>query len=268
MELDTLSLFSLAFLGLGTGFLAGLLGLGGGLSIVPFMTMLFSAKGVETDLVIKLAIATSSATILFTSVSSARAHFKKGAVDMAILKPMAIGALLGTFIGANFAGMLKGTALAAFFAAFVGYSALSMLRGNKPKPGRETPHRIGLGLVGSGIGFISALLGAGGGFITVPFLTWCNVKIHTAVGISAGMGFPIALGGLMGYVLSGWGAEGLPSGAFGYIYMPALAILVAGTMVTAPLGARVAHKINVDAMRKFFAYFLFLLATYMFTKAF
>lgn len=268
MDLDLLTVAALAVLGASTGFLAGLLGLGGGMSIVPFMTMLFTAKGYETDLVIKLAIATSSATILFTSISSARAHFKKGTVDMSILRPMGLGAFLGTFVGANFAGMLKGTVLAAVFAAFVGYSALSMLRGKKPKPGRETPSPRGLGLVGSSIGFISALLGAGGGFITVPFLTWCNVKMHTAVGISAGMGFPIALGGLIGYIISGWDVTGLPNGSVGYIYAPALIILVIGSMSTAPIGARVAHTLNVDSLRRLFAYFLFLLAAYMFTKAF
>jgi uncharacterized membrane protein YfcA len=122
--------------------------------------------------------------------------------------------------------------------------------------------------VGSGIGFISALLGAGGGFITVPFLTWCNVKIHAAVGISAGMGFPIALGGLAGYIVSGWNVTGLPGGSIGYIYFPALIILVIGSMATAPLGVKVAHTLNVDSLRRFFAYFLFLLAAYMFTKAF
>ena len=125
-----------------------------------------------------------------------------------------------------------------------------------------------LGLVGSGIGFISALLGAGGGFITVPFLTWCNVKMHTAVGVSAGMGFPIALGGLAGYIISGLNVTGLPGGSIGYIYLPALIILVMGSMLTAPFGAKVAHTLNVDSLRKFFAYFLFLLAAYMFTKAF
>ena len=129
MDLDLLTVTALIVLGASTGFLAGLLGIGGGMSMVPFMTMLFSAKGVEVDLVVKVAIATSLATILFTSLSSARAHFKKGAVDMTILKPMGLGAFLGTFLGANFAGMLKGTVLAAVFAAFVGYSALSMLRG-------------------------------------------------------------------------------------------------------------------------------------------
>ena len=268
MDLDLLTVTALIVLGASTGFLAGLLGIGGGMSMVPFMTMLFSAKGVEVDLVVKVAIATSLATILFTSLSSARAHFKKGAVDMTILKPMGLGALLGTFFGANFAVMLKGTVLAAVFAAFVGYSALSMLLGKKPKPGRETPSTRGLGLVGSGIGFISALLGAGGGFITVPFLTWCNVKLHTAVGVSAGMGFPIALGGLTGYIISGWNVTGLPGGSIGYIYLPALIILVMGSMLTAPFGAKVAHTLNVDSLRKFFAYFLFLLAAYMFTKAF
>ncbi|NBT33982.1 MAG: sulfite exporter TauE/SafE family protein [Betaproteobacteria bacterium] len=265
---DLTLLLELLALGAATGFLAGLLGIGGGMTMVPFLTMLFTARGFPPDTIVKTAIATSLSTILFTSISSARAHFKRGAVRIDLLRLMGVGACIGTFIGAHFAGALKDSALAAFFALFVGYSALQMLRGKKPKPGRDTPGPIVLGIVGGGIGLISSLLGAGGGFITVPFLTWCNVTMHQAVATSAGLGFPIALGGLVGYIIAGAHLEHLPPGSLGFIYLPALVILSVASVLMAPVGARTAHAMKVDSLRRVFAVLLLGLAAYMLTRAF
>jgi len=259
---------ALIALGSVTGFLAGLLGVGGGMMLVPFMTFLFTLSKFPPDQVVKMAIATSLATIIFTSVSSLRAHHKKGAVRWDIMKPLGIGAFLGTFIGANFAGAMKGQWLAAFFAVFVGVSALQMLRNKKPKPSRDVPKSAGLGVVGSGIGFISSLVGAGGGFITTPFLLWCNVAMHHAIGTSAALGFPIAVGGLLGYIIAGWGLTGLPAGSVGYIYLPALFATAAATLITAPIGARTAHRMEVKSLKRAFAYMLLALALYMLTRAF
>jgi uncharacterized membrane protein YfcA len=181
---------------------------------------------------------------------------------------MAVGAFLGTFIGAQFAGQLKSEWLAAFFAAFVGFSALQMLRASKPKPSRDVPKAIGLGFVGSGIGFISSLVGAGGGFITTPFLVWSNVAMHQAIGTSAALGFPIAAGGLIGYVVSGLTAPGLPVGSIGYVYLPALIACSAASLITAPFGARTAHRMQVASLKRAFAYVLLVLASYMLTRAF
>ena len=265
---DPWIVLELAALGAGTGFLAGLLGIGGGMTMVPFLTMIFTARQFPDDAIVKMAIATSLTTILFTSVSSVWAHYKRGAVRTDLLKHMGLGGFLGTFIGANFAGALKGSVLAGIFAVFVGYSAWQMIKGKKPKAGRSVPGAAGQTAVGGAIGFLSSLLGAGGGFVTVPFLTWCNVQMHQAVATSAGMGFPIAAGGLIGYAVSGAALDGLPTGSLGYIYLPALLILAVGSVVTAPLGAKVAHAMDVASLKKVFAYLLFGLAGYMLTRAF
>ncbi len=261
-------LIALIVLGAMTGFMAGLLGIGGGMLLVPFMTFLFTLNGFPPELIVKIAIATSLATILFTSMSSVRAHHKRGAVRWDIAKPMGVGAFIGTFIGANFAGALKSSWLALFFAVFVGFSALQMLRSKKPKPSRDVPGAIGLGAMGSLIGFISSLVGAGGGFITTPFLTWCNVVMHQAVGTSAALGFPIAAGGLIGYVVAGTTESNLPAGSLGYIYLPALIAVSAASLLTAPLGAKTAHRMQVASLKRVFAYMLLLLALYMATRAF
>jgi uncharacterized membrane protein YfcA len=155
-----------------------------------------------------------------------------------------------------------------FFAAFVGFSALQMLRASKPKPSRDVPKAIGLGFVGSGIGFVSSLVGAGGGFITTPFLVWCNVAMHQAIGTSAALGFPIAAGGLVGYIVSGLNNPGLPTGSIGYVYLPALIACSAASLITAPFGARTAHKMQVASLKRAFAYMLLVLASYMLTRAF
>jgi uncharacterized protein len=264
----TLILIALIVLGAMTGFMAGLLGIGGGMLLVPFMTFLFTLSGFPPELIVKIAIATSLATILFTSLSSVLAHHKKGAVRWDIAKPMAVGAFIGTFIGANFAGALKSSWLALFFAVFVGFSALQMLRSKKPKPSRDVPAAAGLGAMGSLIGFISSLVGAGGGFITTPFLTWCNVAMHQAVATSAALGFPIAAGGLIGYVVAGTTEANLPAGSLGYIYLPALVAVSAASLVTAPIGAKTAHRMQVASLKRVFAYMLLLLALYMATRAF
>jgi uncharacterized membrane protein YfcA len=264
----TLMLIALVAIGAVTGFLAGLLGVGGGMMLVPFMTLLFALNGFPAHLIVKIAIATSLATILFTSLSSLRAHHQKGAVRWDIAKPMGIGAFFGTFIGANFAGALKGEWLAGFFAIFVGFSALQMLRNKKPKPSRDVPGRIGLGLVGGSIGFLSSLVGAGGGFISTPFLVWSNVAMHQAIGSSAAIGFPIAAGGLIGYIVAGATEADLPSGSYGYIYLPALIACSLASLLTAQFGAKTAHRMQVASLKKAFAYLLVILALYMGTLAF
>ena len=263
-----LMLMALGGVGAITGFLAGLLGVGGGMMLVPFMTLLFTLAHFPDALIIKMALATSLTTILFTSIGSVRAHHKGGKVRWDIAKPMGVGALLGTFIGANFASALKREWLASFFAGFVGYSALKMFRASKPTPSRDVPGSAALGGVGAAIGFISSLVGAGGGFMTTPFLVWCNVAMHQAIGTSAALGFPIAMGGLIGYVVAGLNAQGLPVGSVGYIYLPALAVCAAASMVTAPVGARTAHRMNVASLKRAFAVLLLALAVYMATRAF
>lgn len=258
---------SLALLGIGTGFLAGLIGIGGGMLLVPFLTLILSGRGIPADLSVKMAIATSMATIVFTSISSVRAHHKRGAVRWDIVRSMAPGTVIGGMLASlGVFAILKGTLLALIFAAFVTFSASQMILDKKPPASRQMPGAVGQLGSGGFIGFLSGLVGAGGGFISVPFLTWCNVSIHNAVATSAALGFPIALANVAGYVLTGQKASGLPAGALGYIWTPALAVVAAGSVLTAPLGARVAHASPVRRLKQVFSGVLFVLAGYMLYK--
>lgn len=235
--------------------------------LVPLITLLLSAQGVSADLAVKCAIATSMATIVFTSISSVRAHQKRGAVRWDIVRRLAPGIVLGSLVGSlGIFSLLKGQWLAIFFAAFVGFSATQMFIDRKPAPSRQMPGTGGQLAAGSIIGFLSGLVGAGGGFISVPFMTWCNVAIHNAVATSAALGFPIALANVIGYVIAGQNVEGLPPYSFGYVWLPALAVVAAGSVLTAPLGARAAHALPVKKLKRIFAALLYVLAAYMLYK--
>ncbi len=267
MTLEPWLIMELAALGLFTGFLAGLLGIGGGMLMVPFITIIVSHRGVAPDLSVKMAIATSMATIIFTSISSVRAHHKRGAVRWDLVKGLAPGIVLGGVIASmGVFALLKGSWLALFFAAFVSFSATQMFLDKKPAPTRQVPGRAGLVTSGSVIGFLSGLVGAGGGFISVPFMTWCNVSIHNAVATSAALGFPIALANVVGYVISGQTVQNLPPHSFGYIWLPALVVIASCSVLTAPLGARAAHRLPVKPLKRVFASILYLLAAYMLYK--
>ncbi|MBU3711122.1 MAG: sulfite exporter TauE/SafE family protein [Limnohabitans sp.] len=269
MDLQLHVILELATLGICTGFLAGLLGIGGGMIMVPFLTILLSNKGVGADLAVKMAIATSMATIIFTSISSVRAHHKRGAVRWDLVKGLAPGIVLGSAIASvGVFAMLKGASLAIFFGLFVGFSATQMFLDKKPAPSRQMPGFGGQLAAGGVIGFLSGLVGAGGGFISVPFMAWCNIAIHNAVATSAALGFPIAVANVAGYVVSGLKVENLPSGAFGYIWVPALVVIALCSVFTAPLGAKAAHSLPVKKLKRIFASILYLLAAYMFYKGF
>lgn len=267
MNLEPLLIIELALLGLGTGFLAGLLGVGGGMMMVPFLTIILSNRGVSPDLAVKMAIATSMATIIFTSLSSVRAHHQRGAVRWDIVQRLAPGIVVGSIIGSlGVFALLKGSYLAIFFGLFVSFSATQMFLDKKPKPTRQMPGVAGQLAAGGVIGFLSGLVGAGGGFISVPFMTWCNVAIHSAVATSAALGFPIAVANVVGYAISGQTVQDLPAGAFGYIWLPALGVIAVCSVMTAPVGARAAHSIPMGRLKRVFASILYLLAAYMLYK--
>jgi len=269
LDIPPLLIAELLALGTAIGFLAGLLGIGGGMMMVPIMTLLLTQRGVESGVAVKMAIATSMATILFTSISSVRAHHRLGAVRWDIARSMAPGIVLGGLAaGAGAFSLLKGQGLALFFAAFIGYTALKMLRDQKPKPGRDMPGALGTAGVGAGIGFLSGLVGAGGAFLSVPFMTWCNVPPRHAVGTSAALGFPIALASTVGYGVAGWSLPPVLPGAWGYLYLPALAIVSLASMSLAPLGARTAQRVNVRVLKRLFAVMLLALAASMLHRAF
>ena len=264
MPFETLLIVQLTLLGLCTGFLAGLLGIGGGMIMVPFVTALLSARGVAAPLAIKMAIATSMATIVFTSISSVRAHHKRQAVRWDIVRALAPGIVLGAGLASLGAfALLKGTTLALLFAAFVGFSATQMFLDKKPAPSQTLPGFSGLLGAGGLIGFLSGLVGAGGGFISVPFMVWCNVAIHNAVATSAALGFPIALANVIGYVVVAYDLAGLPPHSLGYVWLPGLAMIACASVVTAPLGAAAAHRLPVKKLKRAFALILYLLAAYM-----
>lgn len=267
MPIEPLLIAELAALGLVTGFLAGLLGIGGGMIMVPFISLILSGRGASPGLAVKMAIATSMATIIFTSLSSVRAHHRKGAVRWDIVARLAPGIVLGAMVASlGVFTLLKGAALYFVFAVFVLFSAVQMFRNRKPAPSRQMPGVAGQLGMGGVIGFLSGLVGAGGGFISVPFMTWCNVAIHNAVATSAALGFPIALSNVLGYVIAGQGLQGTPAWSFGYLWLPALVVIASCSVLMAPLGARAAHALPVARLKRAFAGVLFLLALYMLDK--
>lgn len=258
----------LLLLGAVTGFLAGLLGVGGGMMMVPFITWILTARGVESGMAVKMAIATSMATILFTSISSVRAHHRRGAVRWDLVRTLAPGLVAGGLLsGAGLFAVLKGRGLALVFALFIGHAAVQMLRNRPPPPGRQMPGAAGQTAMGGLIGLVSGLVGAGGAFLSVPFMTRGNVPMRQAVGTSAALGFPIALANTAGYLVAGRSLAPVLPGAVGYLYLPALFIVAAASVSFAPLGARVAHRTDVARLKRVFAVLLFGLATSMLWRA-
>ena len=259
-----LSLFA-AYGGLGlvVGFVAGLLGVGGGLIIVPVLIMLLHTHGQAVGMEPQLALGTSLATILFTSLSSVRAHHRRGAVEWPLVRRIAPGIVFGTLAGAALAARMPATVLKIFFVVFLFYAAIQMWLDFKPAPHRGLPGRMGTSLAGGVIGVVSSWVGIGGGTLSVPFMLWHNVPLHRAIATSAAIGFPIAVAGAVGYALGGWRVGGLPAGSLVFVYLPALAGIVLGSVLTAPLGARTAHRLPVRPLKRVFALLLFTLALRM-----
>ncbi len=249
-------------LGAFVGVLAGLLGVGGGLVIVPVLTFIFTAQHLPDAHILHLALGTSLASIMFTSVSSLRAHHQRGAVDWMVVRRISLGIMAGTFGGSWVAAQLSTRFLKAFFVVFLYYVAIQMLLNIKPKPHRQIPGLTAMFGVGGVIGGVSSLVGIGGGSLSVPFLTWCNIAIHRAIGTSAAIGFPIAVAGAAGYVVNGLSVQ-LPPYSLGFVYLPALAGIAAASIVTAPVGAKLAHSMPVDKLKKIFAILLIVMGTKM-----
>lgn len=261
----------LAYIGLGlfTGFFAGMLGIGGGLVMVPVLTMLFAAQpAFPAGEVLHMALGTSTAAILFTSLSSLRAHHQHQGVLWKVVFQITPGILFGTVLGTLLASNIDARPLAIFFSGFVCFVALQMVLNLKPKPTRQLPGTTGILATGTGIGAISSLVAIGGGAFTVPFLTWCNVPVRKAIGTSAAVGFPIALGSALGYAFNGYQHTNLPPFSLGFIYLPALAWLVPPSMLLAPLGARLAHQLPVTTLKRIFAGLLIILAAKMLWQLF
>jgi uncharacterized membrane protein YfcA len=248
------------------GILAGLFGVGGGIIIVPILDLMLTRQGVAHEFIMHLALGTSLASIVFTSVSSFYAHHKRGAVHWPVVRRIVPGILTGTFLGSCVASRLSTNFLKMFFVIFLYYVAVQMLSGKKPKPSRQLPGFWGMFAVGNAIGVVSSFVGIGGGSMSVPFMVWCNMAVHHAIGTSAAIGFPIAIAGAVGYLFNGFNLPGLPQGSIGYIYLPALAGIVCASVLTAPLGVRLAHSLPVDRLRKLFAVLLIVMGTRMMVK--
>lgn len=249
-------LVSYLLLGSVAGLLAGLLGVGGGLVIVPVLAWLFLRAELAPALLMHLAIGTSLATIVLTSLSSVWAHHRHGAVLWWAVRRLLPGIVLGVALGVALADKLPGETLRLIFGLFELAVAVQMGLNLSAAPQRSLPGRWGMGAVGSLIGLVSAVIGIGGGTLSVPFLQWCNVPMRQAVATSAACGLPIALAGAVGYLLAGWNIPALPSWSSGYIYWPAFAGIVIASVLFAPLGARLAHRLPTVVLKRFFALFL------------
>lgn len=249
----------LAYLALGvfSGFLAGLLGIGGGLVIVPVLTAIFTVQQLAPQYVVHLALGTAFACILFSSTASFWAHHQHGAVRWDIVKHIAPGILAGVVLGSTVVAQIPGMYLKLFFGGLEFLVGTQMLLDLKPRTHRQLPGKVGMIGVGGFIGAVSSAGGIGGGVLSVPFLLWCNVTLRDTIGTSAAIGFPIAAGGTIGYMINGLAIKGLPAFSLGFVYLPALLGVVAASVVTAPLGARIAHRANGPWLRRIFALLLY-----------
>jgi len=210
-------------LGAVVGFFAGLLGIGGGLIMVPVLSFIFSAQNFPPDRILHLALGTSMAAIIFTSISSLRIHHVHGAVNWHIVKYITPGAIVGTLSGATLVSILSSRFLSITLIVFIYYAATQILLNNTPKPSRQLPGKVGMFTAGSFIGGVSSLVAIGGGLLTVPFLSTCNIRLQHAIGTAAAVGFPIAITGSIGYIANGIvQSQVLPEYSLGYVYLPAL----------------------------------------------
>ncbi|SDH69079.1 sulfite exporter TauE/SafE family protein [Nitrosomonas sp. Nm132] len=251
------------------GFLAGLLGIGGGLVMVPALTFIFTAQDFPPERILHLALGTTMATIVFTSLASLRMHHAHGAVNWWIVKYLSPGIILGTLVGSTLAGSLSTQALGIIFVIFIYYAATQMWLKIRPTSSHVLPGKVGMIVVGSLIGVLSSLVAIGGGLLTVPFLSMCNVKLQYAIGTAAAVGFPIAVAGTLGYIINGMlQAQSLPDSSLGYVYLPALGWIAIASMLTAPLGARVTHSMQSATLRKIFVILLYFLGTKMLLNLF
>jgi uncharacterized protein len=245
------------------GFLAGLLGIGGGMTLVPVLAALFAAQILTPDHTVHLALATAMASAFFTSTSSALEHRKHGALDWSLVRLMAPGMVTGTLASTFASGWIPQRALALIFAAIVYAAAVQLLLGKKPQGGHRFPSAPAMFAISFVIGVMSGLVSAGGTFLAMPVMLYYGVAMHTAIGTGAAIVVPVTLIGTLGYMLAGWGTPGLPPYTVGFVFLPALAAIVAGSVFTAPVGARMAHRLPVLTLKRIFAYLMLALATKM-----
>lgn len=244
-------------LGACAGVLAGLFGVGGGIIIVPVLVFSFTLQGFDASVLTHLAVGTSLASIIFTSLNAVREHHRRGAVRWPIFAWMALGILLGAGFGALTAEAISGPHLQKIIGVFALVVALQMTLELKPKASRQVPGKLGLAAAGGVIGWASAIFGIGGGSLTVPFLTWRSVPMQQAVATSSACGLPIALASALSFMILGWHDPQLPAHSLGYVYLPALLGIALTSMVFARIGARMAHTLSPRLLKRMFAALLF-----------
>jgi uncharacterized membrane protein YfcA len=252
-----------AAVGAVVGFFAGLLGIGGGAIMVPLLVMLFEAQGLPRSQIMHLAVGSGMASMLFTSVSSMRAHAVRGAVRWDLALALTPGILVGGLLGSAITAWISTQVFASLFTVVVFFAATNMLVDRKPKPSRQLPGTLGSTLVGVVISFFSTLAAMGGAFLTIPFALYCNVPMLQAIGTAAIVGFPIALAGVIGFIAAGWGQSGLPPASIGYVYLPAVLGITFASVLIAPLGAAAAHRLPTKRLKQLVALLLYGLAARM-----
>jgi uncharacterized membrane protein YfcA len=255
-----LELFAYLLIGAASGILAGLFGVGGGVIVVPALILLFAQIDMVSEWIPHLAVGSSLAAIVGTGAASTYAHQGRGAVRWDLVVRLAPGIVLGAWLGAALAGIIPELWLTRLFAAFLAYVGIRMLVPRRSRRDRTLPGPVGMWAAGGGIGTLSALVGIGGGTLTVPFLSNRGLDMRKAVGTSAACGLPIALAGAIGYMVVGWSREGLPEASTGFVYWPAVGAILLASMPTAPLGASLAHRLPVALLKRLFGVFLLLIA--------
>ena len=256
-------------LGAVVGFFAGLFGIGGGLIMVPVLSFLFSAQDFPSDRIMHLALGTSMAAIIFTSLSSLRVHHINGAVNWNIVRLFTPGIIFGTFCGVALVNSLSGMCLSIFIILFIYYAATKMWVNSATSPSRNLPGKAGMFAAGWIIGGMSSLVAIGGGILTVPFLSACNVRLQHAIGTAAAIGFPIAIVGTASYIVVGIvQSQELPEYSLGYIYLPALVGIAFFSVVSASIGAKVVHITQTATIRRIFVILLYVLGTKMLVDLF
>jgi len=254
-------------LGAIAGMLAGLFGIGGGIIVVPVLVLAFNLQGINPEIVFYMAIATSLANIIFTSLSAIRTHHKKAAIEWYLVKPIAVGMLGGSFIGVNTALTIPAIYLQASFGAFAIFLSLRMMFSQLGAGTLRLPGTLGLGATGAFIGWVSVLFGIGGGNLLVTWLSNRQLVIQKAVATASACGFAIAIAGAGSNALLGWGNPMLPPHSLGYIYLPALLGIVSTSFVAAAYGSMLAHQLSPQLLKRLFACMLLLMGLRMLISA-
>lgn len=249
--------------GIFAGLASGLLGVGGGLIIVPILFFIFSAQNLPAEHVMHMALATSLATIIITSISSTHAHHKKQAVLWPVFFLLAPGICIGAWLGGIAASEIPTTILKPAFGFFELFVAGLLLWNKQSQQHNISINKIKSALGGFVIGSLSAIVGIGGGTLTVPFLQWHNIAMRNAVATSAACGLPITIFGTASFVFAGWSIPNLPELSLGYVYLPAFSFIIITSFLFAPVGAKLAHRLPEHTLKKGFAIFLMLLGLKM-----